>query len=174
MDNEMDRDTTEETKPRILTAAKSLNRARRTLKIGNALVAVIGIILLALLASSITHAVSLRRSFAGARAVSDQVVTAISKRDGDAARKLGNAEFQSMYTSKQLHDQFIAIEPVTSFSRSFYQQKLVTTKHKVALMYYKYPTKDLAYYIRVAVTQDAKSGKWQLTDITGNADLNTL
>lgn len=174
MDNETKANASEETGPRILTAAKSINRARHTLKMGNALVAVVGIILLALLASSVMHTISLHRSFASARAVSDQVVTAIGKRDGNAARKLGNTKFQSMYTSKQLHTQFVAIEPVTSFSRSFYQQKLVTDKTKVALMYYKYPTKDLAYYIRVAVTQNAKTGAWQLTDITGNADLNTL
>jgi len=112
------------------------------------------------------------RNAAAARVIADEVIADIGKRDGGAARKLGDTKFQSMYTDKQLHDQFVAIKPVTSFSHSFFRDRLVG--NDTALVMYRYPTKDLAYYIRLTIVRNAKTGIWQLTDITGNADLSTL
>lgn len=163
----------DETKPRTLEAPRT--RRKLTLNIGVIVAVLVVGILAALLATSIASELSTKRNISGARVVSDKVVAAIAKRDGGAARKLGNAKFQSMYTDKQLSQQFRAIEPVTSHDRNLYREALVDKdKTKTALIFYQYPTKDLAYYIRIAVAKDAKTGQWQLTDITGNADLSTL
>jgi hypothetical protein len=116
---------------------------------------------------------TLKHDVANGRAVADRVVADISKRDGVAVRELGTSTFKSTYSATLLTSQFKSIAPVTSHSRSIDRQTLSNTSSgKTVYIIYKYPTKDLAYYIRIAVVQ--KSGAWQLTNISGNADESQL
>lgn len=133
------------------------------------------IVVVALLGALLLNKLTSQHDIASGKVVADQLVGDIAKRDGTAARKLGSSTFQATYTASQLTTQFEAIEPVTSHARTVDRQTLSHGKAgKTVFIIYKYPTKDLAFYIRVSVTQNSKTGQWQLTNITGTANESDL
>jgi len=146
--------------------------ARRKLKLKVSDLVVFGVLILAIVGLSyfIVSKLQLKHDVHSARVISDQVVVDIGKRDGAAARKLGNAKFQSTYSDATLTSQFKAIEVVTSGKPSVAGQTVSRGKSgKTVLILYKYPAKlaDTPYYVQVSVTE--KSGKWALTNISGGS-----
>jgi hypothetical protein len=168
--NETVHETAAEThEPRVL--APTTKRTRR-LKIKISDLVVFAVLIAAIIGLSyfIITKVQLKRDVTSARHISDQVITDIQKRDGAAARRLGNAKFQSTYSDSTLTSQFKAIELVTGSKPTIAGQTVGNGKSgKTVLILYKYPAKlaSTPYYVQVAVTQ--QSGKWLLTNISGGS-----
>ena len=145
---------------------------RRKLKVKISDLIVFGVLIIAIVVLSyfIITKIQLKSDVNNARAVSDQVITDIAKRDGTAARKLGNPTFQSTYSAAALSAQFKTIEVVTGAKPSVAGQSVSHGKSgKTVLILYKYPAKlaNQPYYVQVAVTE--QSGKWLLTNISGGS-----
>ena len=137
-------------------------------------VAIIAVIIAGFVGLMISKA-SLKRDIAGAQIVADKVIADVSKKDGAAARKLGNAEFQKLYTDKTLTKQFQAISEATVGTPSIdYQSLSDKDSKKTVYTVYKYPPRlaDRSFYIGVVVTQSHDT--WKLVNISGSADRSKL
>jgi hypothetical protein len=159
------------TERRALPSVKSLRKLRVTIKEIAILVGFV--VIVALLAAFIYNKLKLKHDVAAATVVTNQVINDVAKRDGAAARSLGNAKFKSTYTAAALTKQFQAIELVTSEKPTVDVQAASTGKAgKTVLIVYKYPKKlaGQPFFIGVSVTQAKGSHSWQLTNISGSAD----
>lgn len=135
------------------------------------------IIVVVLLVVFLIHKLQLKREVASATVVTNQVIDDLAKRDGAAARNLGNAKFKSTYAASTLTQQFKAIELVTSEKPTIDQQAASSGKSgKTVVVVYKYPKKlaGQSFFVGVAVTQMNGSHSWQLTNITGSADPSAI
>lgn len=159
--------------PRVLTDATP---ARRRFKLKISDLIIFGVLIVAIIGLSyfIITKLQLKHDVQSARVISDKVVADIAKRDGAAARKLGNAKFQSTYSDATLTSQFKAIELVTRARPSVAGQTVSHGKSgKTVLILYKYPAKlaNTPYYVQVSVSE--QSGKWALTNISGGSTADT-
>lgn len=113
-----------------------------------------------------------------ARNISTAAIVAIHNRDGAAARKLGDKNFQSTFSASSLTDKFKLIQPVTDGVPTIDNQTLYKGSPRVAYIIYAYPatatssSTTVTYYVRIAITHE--DGKWLLSSITGNTDESKL
>jgi hypothetical protein len=160
----------------MITSAESGTKKRKaSLKRSDMIIFGIILVVIVVLGVTLMNKLQLKSDVNHARTISDQVVADIDKRDGEAARKLGNKKFQDSYTAKQLTDQFKTIQLATDKKPTIIQQTVGGEKgKKVVYMFYQYPPKlaNKSFFIRVAVTQNGD--KWQLTSISGSADAASL
>jgi hypothetical protein len=159
------------TEPRTLEDTTS--KPRRRVKPTDLLIIAGFIVVVVLLVIFLIHKLQLKRDVASATVVTNQVIDDLSKRDGVAARNLGNTKFKSTYTAATLTQQFKAIELVTGEKPTIDAQAASSGKSgKTVLVVYKYPKKlaNQPFFVGIAVTQAKGSHSWQLTNISGSAD----
>jgi len=151
------------------------NPPRRKLKLKISDIVIFGIMLIviAVLVVTLISKLSLKHDVANAKVISDKTIADIQRRDGTAARKLGTKEFQKTYSAATLTKQFKTIE-VATLKPPVLDRTIAASGKSGRTVYfiYKYSALKVPYYIRTAV--NAKSGSWQLTNISGSADESSL
>jgi len=157
-----------------VTAAVPKPSAKRSkVKITDVIVFTILLAIIVGLAVFLFQKIELKRDASHAQTVSDKVIADLQKRDGGAARTLGSSKFKSTYSDAQLTAQFKAVEVATLKAPSLDRTIVYDgSKGRVVYFIYKYSALKVPYYIRTAITKD--SGKWELTNISGNADETQL
>ncbi|TAH32171.1 hypothetical protein EYC59_06315 [Candidatus Saccharibacteria bacterium] len=129
--------------------------------------------IIAILGWTIYSKISLKHDVTAAQKVSDETITALQKRDGTTARKLGSASFQKEYTNEALTKQFKTIETATLKAPALENTTVYNSKDgKTVFFIYKYTALKVPYYVRVATLK--QDGGWKLIDISGNADVSKL
>jgi hypothetical protein len=162
----------ETTEPRALQAEKP--QRKLPVKISDIIIFAVIIAVIAGLVFFITTKLQLKHDVAAARIVSDKVIADIQKRDGAAAYRLGTPTFQSSYTADQLTKQFKAIEIATLKAPSLDRQVVADgSSGRTVFFIYRYSALKVPYFIRTAI-QEKPGNKWQLINITGNADESQL
>lgn len=125
------------------------------------------------LAIIIESKLTLKHDVAKARVVADKTIDDLQNRDGAAARKLGTPTFQSTYSAETLTQQFKNVEIATLKKPGLDTQGVYDGAHgRNAYFIYRYTALKVPYYVRVTIL--GNHGKWQLTDISGSADVSTL
>ncbi len=167
--------STKESEQEVSEALKpeAAARANKRLKPIDIVAIVVVTIIIGILGWTLYSKLSLKHDVAAAQVVADQTIAALQKRDGAAARKLGNAKFQSTYTSEALTKQFKAVEVATSQN----PELLITTVYngkdgRTVYFIYGYSALKVPYFIRTAILE--KDGQWKLVNISGNADQSKL
>lgn len=136
------------------------------------------IVIVVVLAVTLVSKLSLKKTVADARIVTDKAITAVEKTNGTAARDLGSSKFKSSYSADTLTDQFKNIQLVTSSGTPSVDHQTVYNgtkgSGKTVFVIYKFPPKlaKQAFYVRMAVNN--KDGSWQLVNISGSADESKL
>lgn len=148
-------------------------RKRRKVKISDIIIFAVLIAVIVGLAVFLFQKIELKQDANRAQVVSDKVIGDLQKRDGTAARALGSSKFKATYSDAQLTAQFKAVEIATLKAPSL-DRTIVYDGNKGRVVYfiYKYSALKVPYYVRTAITKD--SGKWELTNISGNADETQL
>lgn len=128
---------------------------------------------IAVLAFTLISKLSLRHDVASAKVVASKTISDLQKRDGAAARTLGDKDFQSKNSSADLTALFKKIERATLKQPSVDRQTYYKDKQgKIVFFIYRYDTLKVPFFVRVGVSQE--NGTWLLSSITGNADETKL
>ena len=124
---------------------------------------------------------ALNHELADAQAVTDQVVTALSKQDTATIVKLGTKQFRQQNTAKSLSDHLTATD--TSGTKITFAQLYGDTKPTVnerivknssagqyVAIEYKYTKLKVAFYVRIDVIKAPSAKTWQLTALNTTQD----
>jgi len=131
------------------------------------------IALVAFISVSIGNKISEDRDVAAARIVSNEVINDIQRRDGAAVRKLGTPTFQSSYSAAGLTRGFVTIEIATLKPPTLIQQTPVKASSGETIFFtYEYTALKVPYYVQTALVKN--NGRWEITNIAGNADESAL
>lgn len=115
------------------------------------------------------HAVA--QDVSAAQVVADKVVVAIEKRDGAAARNLGDATFKANNTDASLTELFKDKEVATLQKPQLDRHVVYTNKQgRTVYFIYKYTALKVPYYVRIGVHDDSNGGDWKLANLAGNID----
>lgn len=118
---------------------------------------------------------SIKHDIAAAQAVADKVVVAIEKRDGGAARVLGDATFKANNTDASLTELFKEKEIATLQKPQLERHAVHTNKQgRTVYFIYKYTALKVPYYVRIGVHDSGAANSWQLANISGNIDSSKL
>ncbi len=140
---------------------------RRFIKPSELIIAVVFTAVVAVLTITLANKLTLKHDVTSARAVSDKVITNISKRDGTAIRAQGSPKFQKTYTGTELTQDFRSVEVATLKTPQLDRQIVVDAPSgRIVYFVYKYTALKVPFYVRTAVQH--QSGHWYLTSITGN------
>lgn len=148
-------------------------KRRQFIKLNELILGVIFIAVVVFLATMLISNLVLKNDVNNAKAVSNQVVADINKRDGAAIRALGSPEFQRQYTAASLTQGFTAVEVATYKMPSLDQQIVVDTPDgRDVYFIYKYSALKVPFYVRTDI--EHRSNHWYLTAIAGNIDESQL
>lgn len=143
-------------------------RAHR-FKLLDVIVTVVIVLIIGALAYTLLSQLRLKHEVAAARAVSDQMITAIHNTDASSARKLGDKTFQQQNSTTSLTAQFEAVDTYTAKATAVSDKTTVTNENGVQAVsvVYKYSSKK-PFYVRVIVTKPKGASSWHVVDISGN------
>jgi hypothetical protein len=110
-----------------------------------------------------------------AQAVADKVVVAIEKRDGAAARALGDSTFKANNTDASLTELFKDKEVATLKKPQLDRHVVYTNKQgRTVYFIYKYTALKVPYFVRIGVHDNGAGNDWKLANLAGNIDESKL
>jgi hypothetical protein len=142
------------------------NRRFKTLDV---IITVLIVVIIIVLAFTLLRQLSLKHEASAARAVTDQMITDIQKRDAAGARSLGDKVFQQQNSVKSLAAQFKDVDDYTGTASAVNDRTTITNDDagQAVSVIYKYTGKK-PFYIRVIVTKPKGASSWHVVDLRGN------
>jgi ABC-type Fe3+ transport system substrate-binding protein len=147
---------------------------KRRLKLTDALIILVFIVIIAFLAVTLAKQLALRHEASSARTTSDKLITAMQAQDGARARQLGDASFQAQHSPAQLAGLFKQSKPYTAGTPTVVKQTVNNGKvAHVVSTYYKFNAKK-PFYVRVTVVEPNGKTTWQVINFSGDTSLASL
>jgi hypothetical protein len=158
----------EEAEPQETTRQIKPAHKRRGLKLVDAIVTLVIVIVIAVLVNTLLHQLTLKREVADARNTTNKAISYIQKKDAPSFRKLGSDDFQAKYTDKQLQNLFNPLSSALSGTQTVVKQTANNgSANKVVSVYYHF-TKPMSYYLVVTVIQPNGKTGWHVVNFSGS------
>jgi hypothetical protein len=144
-------------------------KRRRSVKVSDIVIFSVLIIVIVALTVVLLNKLAVKHAVDSARPVSDKAIAAIEARDGAAARKLGDKEFQSKNSAADLTTLFKK-EEIATLKKPTLDGTIVyhDDSGRIVFFIYKYTALKVPFYVRTGITENA--GQWHLTSLEGSMD----
>jgi hypothetical protein len=148
-------------------------KPKRKVKVSDIVIFGLLIIIIVALTVVLLNKLTIKHAVDSARPISDKAIAAIQARDGNAARKLGDKEFQSKNSAEDLTTLFKK-EEIATLKKPTLDRTIVYhgDNGRIIFFIYKYTALKVPFYVRTAVTES--SGQWHLTNLDGTIDESKL
>lgn len=157
-----------------MSPAEESEKTKRRLKFTDILIGIVILAVCVVLGKMLVDQLNIKHEAASATAVTDSIIHDIRAKDGYAVRKQGDDIFQTQNTAKNLTAQFTAASSLTKPS-TVIDRKTITNTGKLQAVsnLYKFNGKS-PFYVRVIVTRQAGTSRWQLANLKADTSEKSL